>query len=143
MAIILAIDLGNYNSVFCGYDPSTGEVEFRTAATTPAAVRAELRRRPVERVVIEACSPAGWVHDLCGGVRDSNGARLDGDGVGGGHVGHGRGRRDEARVAARDDEGQLRRGESARSVVKRTRVRTDGSPKDHNFARGWAGRYWR
>lgn len=66
MAIILAIDRGKFNSAFCGFDPSTGEVEFRTAATTPFAMRAELLRRPVERVVIEACSPAEWVHDLCG-----------------------------------------------------------------------------
>ena len=66
MSFILAIDLGKYNSVFCGFDTCSGEVEFRTAKTTPAVLRTELTRRPVERVVIEACSPAGWVHDLCG-----------------------------------------------------------------------------
>ena len=31
MSLILAIDLGKYNSVFCGLDTSSGEVEFRTA----------------------------------------------------------------------------------------------------------------
>lgn len=66
MSIILAIDLGKYNSVFCGLDPSSGEAEFGTAKTTPATLRKELTRRPVDRVVIEACTPAGWVHDLCG-----------------------------------------------------------------------------
>lgn len=66
MSGILAIDLGKFNSVFCWFDPNTGEVDFRTAKTTPDAVRAELLRKAVDQVVIEACSQAGWVHDLCG-----------------------------------------------------------------------------
>jgi transposase len=64
--LILAVDLGRFNSVLCWYEPATKEVTFRTAATAPADLRRELLRRPVARVVIEACSPAGWVHDLCG-----------------------------------------------------------------------------
>jgi transposase len=66
MSLILAIDLGQYNSVLCGFEPTTGEVVFRTAKTTPAVLRSELIRQPLQCVVIEACSPAGWVHDLCG-----------------------------------------------------------------------------
>ena len=66
MSLILAIDLGKYNSVFCGLDLATGEAEFRTATTSPSTMRKELTRRAVNRVVIEACTPAGWVHDLCG-----------------------------------------------------------------------------
>jgi transposase len=68
---ILAIDLGRFNSVCCWYEPVTRAASFRTVASTPAGLRLELLRRPVSRVVIEACSPAGWVHDLCGelGVR--------------------------------------------------------------------------
>jgi transposase len=66
MSAILAIDLGKFNSVFCWLDPDGGEVAFRTAKTTPDAVRTELTRQAVGRVVIEACSQAGWVHDLCG-----------------------------------------------------------------------------
>ena len=66
MSTILAIDLGKYNSVFCWLDPNSGEVNYRTAKTTPTMMRTELTRQPVKRVVIEACSPAGWVHDLCG-----------------------------------------------------------------------------
>src|SRR5438067_209182 len=66
MSAILAIDLGKFNSVFCWLDPDTGEVAFRAAKTTPDAVRHELARRPVGRVVVGACSQAGWVHDLCG-----------------------------------------------------------------------------
>lgn len=65
-APILAIDLGKFNAVFCWFDTKSGEVSFRTAKTTPAQMKHELTRQPVQRVVIEACSPAGWVHDLCG-----------------------------------------------------------------------------
>lgn len=65
MSVILAVDLGKYKSVFCWYDTGSGEARFRTASTTPASVGDELTREPVDRVVIEACSPAGWVHDLC------------------------------------------------------------------------------
>lgn len=64
-AAILAIDLGKFNSVPCAFDPDTREVSLRAAKTAPTVLRAELRRQPVVIVVIEACSPAGWVHDLC------------------------------------------------------------------------------
>src|SRR6516162_8432748 len=62
---ILALDLGKYKSVACAYDPDDGEARFQTLTT----VRAELarlidRERPAV-VVIEACTLAGWVHDLC------------------------------------------------------------------------------
>jgi transposase len=62
---ILAVDLGKFNSVFCWYDPGTHGVTFRTARTTPDDLRREFTRQPVARVVFEACSQAGWVHDLC------------------------------------------------------------------------------
>jgi hypothetical protein len=39
MGIILAIDLWKFNSVFGGFDPLTGEVEFRTPAAMRAAAR--------------------------------------------------------------------------------------------------------
>jgi transposase len=68
---ILAIDLGKYKSVACRYDRESGEVAFRSLASS----RAEFRRlieqcRPLI-IAIEACTLAGWVHDLCGelGVR--------------------------------------------------------------------------
>lgn len=64
-AIILAIDLGKFNSVLCAFDPETREASFRTVKTSPAILRVELLRQPVAKVVIEACSPAGWVSDLC------------------------------------------------------------------------------
>jgi transposase len=62
---ILAIDLGKFNSVLCWYDPDTRAATFRTVPTTPEELGRELTRRPVARVVFEACSQAGWVHDRC------------------------------------------------------------------------------
>ena len=41
MALILAIDLGRYNSVFCEFNDSSGEVAFRTVKTTPDSLRHE------------------------------------------------------------------------------------------------------
>jgi transposase len=63
--IILALDLGRYNSVACWHDPRTRVVEFRSIQMTPEEVRSVLVREPVSSVVFEACSQAGWVHDLC------------------------------------------------------------------------------
>jgi transposase len=62
---ILAIDLGKFNSVLCWFDPHTRTATFRTVASTPPELRRELTRQPVVPVVFEACSQAGWVHDLC------------------------------------------------------------------------------
>src|SRR5262249_48715885 len=62
---ILAIDLGKFNSVMCWSEPGSRAETFRTVATTPDNLRRELLRRPVARVVLEAGSQAGWVHDLC------------------------------------------------------------------------------
>ena len=62
---ILAIDLGKFNSVLCWFDPDARAERFRTAPSTPADLRRELTRQPAVRVVFEACSQAGWVHDLC------------------------------------------------------------------------------
>ncbi|CAN5339350.1 IS110 family transposase [soil metagenome] len=62
---ILAIDLGKFSSVLCWYDATAKTTDFRTVKTTPNDLRRELTRHPVNRVVIEACAPSGWVHDLC------------------------------------------------------------------------------
>ncbi|HEY2787437.1 MAG TPA: hypothetical protein VGJ05_20950, partial [Fimbriiglobus sp.] len=62
---ILACDLGKFNSVLCWYEPATKQTAFRTVRTESAELRRELTREPVSQVVFEACSQAGWVHDLC------------------------------------------------------------------------------
>ena len=63
--IILAIDLGRYKSVLCWYDPDTRAAEFSTVTTTPDDIQRAIVRSPVSVVVFEACTQAGWVHDLC------------------------------------------------------------------------------
>jgi transposase len=62
---ILALDLGKFNSVLCWYEPESRTAEFRTVRSSAAELRVELLRQPVKLVVFEACSQAGWVHDLC------------------------------------------------------------------------------
>ena len=63
---ILAIDLGKYKCVACAYDRATTAAEFRTITTSRAEVQRLIRTAGPAAVVIEACSLAGWVHDLCG-----------------------------------------------------------------------------
>ncbi|HEY1189562.1 MAG TPA: IS110 family transposase [Gemmata sp.] len=60
---IIAIDLGRYKSVACGYHRVTRAHTFRTVDTTPAAVDQLLGAHPGAVLVLEACSNAGWVHD--------------------------------------------------------------------------------
>jgi transposase len=62
---ILAVDLGKFKSVCCWYDLATKATTFRTIATSPSELRDAIQRQPNVTVVIEACSPAGWVSDLC------------------------------------------------------------------------------
>src|SRR4051794_9344235 len=65
MQTILAIDLGKYNSVLCWYEPGSRAAVYRTVATTVEDLGRELVRQPGVTVVFEACSQAGWMHDLC------------------------------------------------------------------------------
>jgi hypothetical protein len=62
---ILAIDLGKYKSVSCTYDKVTAAAEYRTITTSRVEVERLIRTTGPAVVVIEACTPAGWVHDLC------------------------------------------------------------------------------
>jgi transposase len=65
---ILAIDLGKYKCVACVYDRATAAADFRTIDTSVAEVERLIRRTRPAVVVIEACSLAGWAHDLCRGL---------------------------------------------------------------------------
>jgi hypothetical protein len=62
---ILAIDLGKYKSVACSYVTATGTARFATVLTHVLELDRLLRRESPDLVVIETCSIAGWVHDLC------------------------------------------------------------------------------
>ena len=63
--LILAIDLGKYNSMCCFYDTNTQKAEFQKAATTRRYLTAVFQMREVDLIVMEACGPSGWIHDLC------------------------------------------------------------------------------
>jgi transposase len=61
---ILAIDLGKYKCVACLYRSAT-DYTFHTIDTSRSEVERLITRTRPAVVVIEACSLAGWVHDLC------------------------------------------------------------------------------
>ena len=61
---VLALDLGKFKSVACVYEPASGTHRFETIATSPSAVHDLLVEIAPARLVIEACSIAGWVADL-------------------------------------------------------------------------------
>jgi transposase len=65
---ILAIDLGKYKSVACAYDRATTAAGYRTITTSRGEVERLIRATRPAVVVIEACTLAGWVSDLCGEV---------------------------------------------------------------------------
>ena len=62
---ILAIDLGKYKSVACNYVTATGTARFTTVVTHVLELDRLLLRESPDLVVIETCSIAGWVYDLC------------------------------------------------------------------------------
>jgi transposase len=64
---ILAIDLGKYKCVGCLYR-AADQYAFHAIDTSRAEVERLIRRTRPAAVVIEACSLAGWVHDLCAGL---------------------------------------------------------------------------
>jgi transposase len=65
---ILALDLGKYKCVACVYGRATAAADFRAIDTSVAEVERLIRRTRPAVVVIETCSLAGWVHDLCAGL---------------------------------------------------------------------------
>ena len=65
MSRILAIDLGKFKSVTCLLDTATNQTEFWTMSTDRQYLLAVLKKYAPELVVIESCSLAGWVHDVC------------------------------------------------------------------------------
>jgi hypothetical protein len=64
MTRILAIDLGKFKSVACLYDAQSAAAEFQTLPTTPQAVHDLLVAFEPDRLVIEVCGIAGWIHDM-------------------------------------------------------------------------------
>ena len=61
---ILALDLGKFNSTCCVFNTKTRQAEFCGIATQQAAVRSIFKSNQPDLVVMEACGPSGWIHDL-------------------------------------------------------------------------------
>jgi len=59
--VILAIDLGKFHSVFCWYDTASKQAEFRKVSTFHESFREILLGKACTKVVMVACSQAGWV----------------------------------------------------------------------------------
>jgi transposase len=62
---ILALDLGKFKSVSCCFDTEQLTTEYWTLSTDRCYLTKVLRNYQPQLVVIEACSIAAWVHDLC------------------------------------------------------------------------------
>jgi transposase len=63
--LILALDLGKYESVACVYDRGAAQARFQAVDTTREDLRRLFEQHRPAVLVIEACALAGWVHDLC------------------------------------------------------------------------------
>jgi transposase len=62
---ILALDLGKFKSVACCFDVEPNTTEYWTLSTDRPYLTKVLQHYQPQLVVIEACSIAAWVHDLC------------------------------------------------------------------------------
>ena len=65
MTTILGIDLGKFKSVACIFDAETEKYGFETIPTDPESFRDLLVRTAPTSVLLETCTAAGRVHDLC------------------------------------------------------------------------------
>jgi transposase len=62
--LILALDLGKFKTMCCFFDTKTRKAEFQVAATERDYLAKVFASRKVDLVVMEACSPSGWINDL-------------------------------------------------------------------------------
>ena len=64
--LILALDLGKFNTMCCFFDSETRKHEFIVAETQREFLTKIFKLKQVDVVVMEACGPSGWICDLCG-----------------------------------------------------------------------------
>jgi transposase len=62
--IILALDLGKFNTMCCLYNSKTRKHEFINAATERNYLTTLLKKTKCDLVVMESCGPSGWINDL-------------------------------------------------------------------------------
>lgn len=63
--IIMAIDLGKFNSMVCIYKTTTQTYTLQAVATERSYLVSLLKLEQPAQVIVEACGPSGWVSDLC------------------------------------------------------------------------------
>ena len=61
---ILALDLGKFNTSCRYFDTITRKHEFINATTERSYLATVLKKHPSDLVVMEACGPSGWIHEL-------------------------------------------------------------------------------
>lgn len=66
---ILAIDMGWFNSVSCFFDTGLRKASYRRMKTSSEVFRTLILEKAPDCVVIEAGPMAGWVRDLCDGMK--------------------------------------------------------------------------
>jgi transposase len=66
---ILAIDMGWFNSVSCFLDTGLRKASYRRMKTSSEVFRTLILEKAPDCVVIEAGPMAGWVRDLCDGMK--------------------------------------------------------------------------
>lgn len=62
--IILALDLGKFNTMCCFFDTETRTHTFLNAATNRGYLETVFKTHSFDLLVMEACGPSGWVGDL-------------------------------------------------------------------------------
>lgn len=63
--MILALDLGKFNTMCCFFDSETRNPEFVVAETQRDYLSKIFKLKHVDIVVMESCGPCGWINDLC------------------------------------------------------------------------------
>ena len=67
--MILALDIGKFNTMCCFFDPKIRKPEFLLIPTDPESLTKVMKSKKVDLVVMEACGPSGWISDLCGELK--------------------------------------------------------------------------
>ena len=57
--LILALDLGKFNTMCCFFDSKTRKHRFLSAATDPGYLTKVFKSEKIDLVVMEACGPSG------------------------------------------------------------------------------------
>ena len=62
--LILALDFGKFNTMCCFFDTDSRKYHFLNAITDRNCLEMVSKRHSINLLVMEACGPTGWIHDL-------------------------------------------------------------------------------